>query len=39
MSDMKETYTLMFADHSDIVYLTQIRKMLDEISNTFAHRC
>lgn len=38
MSDMKETYTLMFTDYPDIVNLTQMRKMLGGISNTLAYR-
>lgn len=38
MADMKETYTLMFTDYSDIVNLVQMRKMLGGISNTLAYR-
>ena len=38
MADMRETYTLMFTDYPDIVNLDQMRKMLDEISNTLAYR-
>jgi len=38
MTDMKETYTLMFTDYPDIVNLTQMRKMLGGISNTLAYR-
>lgn len=38
MTDMKETYTLMFTDYPDIVNVTQMRKMLGGISNTLAYR-
>lgn len=38
MADMKETYTLMFTDYTDIVNLVQMRKMLGGISNTLAYR-
>lgn len=38
MADMKESYTLMFTDYPDIVNLTQMRKMLGEISNSLAYR-
>ena len=38
MADMKETYTFMFTDYPDIVNLTQMRKMLGEISNNLAYR-
>ena len=38
MTDMKESYTLMFTDYPDIVNLTQMRKMLGGISNSLAYR-
>lgn len=38
MTDMKETYTLMFTYYPDIVNLVQMRKMLGGISNTLAYR-
>ena len=38
MSNIKETYNLMFTDYPDIVNLVQMRKMLGGISNTLAYR-
>ena len=38
MSNIKETYNLMFTDYTDIVNLVQMRKMLGGISNTLAYR-
>ena len=38
MSNIKETYKLMFTDYPDIVNLVQMRKMLGGISNTLAYR-
>ena len=38
MSNIKETYNLMFTDYPDIVNLTQMRKMLGGISNSLAYR-
>ncbi len=38
MTDIKETYTLIFTDYPDIVNLMQMRKMLGGISNTLAYR-
>lgn len=37
MSNIKETYNLMFTDYPDIVNLVQMRKMLGGISNTLAY--
>ena len=38
MSNIKDTYNLMFTDYPDIVNLVQMRKMLGGISNTLAYR-
>lgn len=38
MSNIKETYNLMFTDYPYIVNLVQMRKMLGGISNTLAYR-